>query len=174
MKLYLLRHGEAVEHGDPRFENDADRPLTPKGIQRTKMLAHALRRMEISFDLIFSSPLVRAQETAEIVERGLRLHGRIELTGQLAPTGDMKRLVEQLNGVRPMSKTILLVGHEPYLSSLISLLCAGGSNLAMTLKKGGLCRLDVEQLRCARCACLEWLLPPRVLGPKRASRRQPG
>ena len=171
MKLYVLRHGEAAEHGDPKFKNDADRPLTAKGMQRTKALAHALRQMEISFDLICSSPLVRARETAEIVERGLRLNGRIELTGQLAPTGDMERLVEQLNGARPAPKTVLLVGHEPYLSSLISLLCAGGANLAMTLKKGGLCRLDVQQLRCARCASLEWLLPPRLLGPKRASRR---
>jgi phosphohistidine phosphatase len=171
MKLYVLRHGEAAEHGDPRFENDAERPLTPKGVQRTKMLAHTLRQMEISLDLIFSSPLVRAQETAKIVERGLHLSGRIELTDHLAPAGDMERLVEQLNAAQPVPKTILLVGHEPYLSSLISLLCAGGSNLAMTLKKGGLCRLDVKQLRCARCASLEWLLPPRLLGPSRASRR---
>jgi phosphohistidine phosphatase len=171
MKLYVLRHGEAAERGDPKFKNDADRPLTPKGMQRTKVLAHALRQMEISFDLIFSSPLVRARETAEIVEHGLRMHGRLELTDQLAPTGDMERLVELLNGVRPAPKTLLLVGHEPYLSSLISVLCAGGSNLAMTLKKGGLCRLGGEQLRCARCASLEWLLPPRLLGPKRASRR---
>jgi len=61
----------------------------------------------------------------------------------------------------------LLVGHEPYLSSLISLLSTGGPNLSLTLKKGGLCRLEAEPLRCARCASLEWLLAPRLLGPKR-------
>jgi phosphohistidine phosphatase len=173
MKLYVLRHGEAVERGDPKVGNDAERPLTAKGIRRTKVLAHVLRQMEISFDLIFSSPLVRARETAEIVGRRLRWRGRIELTDQLAPTGQMEELVRQLNEVRPVPKTILLVGHEPYLSNLISMLCAGGSNLAITLKKGGLCRLDVGELGCARCASLEWLLPPRLLEPKRASRRQP-
>ena len=92
MKLYILRHGEAAEHGDPKFANDADRPLTAKGIQRTKLLAYTLRQMEISFDMIFSSSLVRARETAEIVERGLRLHGRLEITdghGRRAAPSDL-------------------------------------------------------------------------------------
>ena len=171
MKLYILRHGEAAEHGDPRYKNDTDRPLTLKGIQRTKTLAHALRQMETTFDVIFSSPLVRARETAEIVERGLRLHGRLELSEHLGPSGDMEKLVHQLNKVRPTPESILLVGHEPYLSSLISLLCTGGSHLSLALKKGGLCRMEAESLSAARCANLEWLLSPRLIGSKRPKRR---
>lgn len=171
MKLYILRHGEAAEHGDPRYKNDSDRPLTPKGIQRTKALAHALRQLDITFDVIFSSPLVRARETAEIAERGLRLQGRLELTEHLAPSGDVEKLVHQLNKVRPTPESILLVGHEPYLSSLISLLCTGGSHLSLILKKGGLCRMEVETLRSARCASLEWLVSSRWIGPKRAKQR---
>lgn len=171
MKLYILRHGEAAEHGDPKFKNDADRPLTMKGIQRTKLLAHTLRQLAISFDVIVTSPLRRARETAEIVERGLRLHGRLEFAQHLAPTGDMEKLVTQLNALRPAPRSVLLVGHEPYLSSLISLLGTGGSNLSLTMKKGALCRLEVEHLRCGRCASLEWLLPPRVIGPKRPKGR---
>lgn len=172
MKLYILRHGEAADHGDPRYKNDADRPLTAKGIQRTKALAHALRQLDITFDVIFSSPLVRARETAEIVERGLRLHGRLELSEHLAPSGDVEKLVHQLNKVRPVPGSLLLAGHEPFLSSLISLLCTGGSHLALALKKGGLCRMEVETLRAARCASLEWLLPPRVIGPKRVKKQR--
>src|ERR1051325_5596362 len=160
MKLYILRHGEAADHNDPRFENDADRPLTIRGTQRTKQLAHALRQWEISFGSILSSPLVRARETAEIVARSLRLSGRLDFSEQLAPTGDMEKLIEQLNALRPLPTSILLVGHEPYLSNLISLLCAGGPNLSVTLKKGGLCRMEAEQLHYARCARLEWLLSP--------------
>jgi phosphohistidine phosphatase len=171
MKLYILRHGEAAEHGDPRYKNDADRPLTGKGIQRTKALAHTLRQLDITFDVIFSSPLIRARETAEIVERGLRLHGRLELTHDLAPSGDVEKLVHQINKLRPTPESVLLVGHEPYLGSLISLFCTGGSHLSLTLKKGGLCRMEVESLRASRCASLEWLIPPRVLGPKRPRRR---
>lgn len=168
MKLYILRHGEAAERGDARYPNDAERPLTPKGVRRTKALAHALRAWDVSFDLIFSSPLVRARETAEIVERGLRLHGRLELTEHLAPTGDHDRLIAQLSGIRPSPESVLLVGHEPHLSGLISLLCTGGQSLALTLKKGGLCRLEVERLQTGRCASLEWLLSPRVVAAKHA------
>jgi len=171
MKLYLLRHGDAADHGDSRYPNDADRPLTVKGVQRTRLLAHALRQWEISFDVILTSPLVRARQTAEAIARGLNLHGRLELTDHLAPSGDVERLVYHLNKLRPVPASVLLVGHEPYLSSLVSLLCTGGSHLSLSLKKGGLCRLEVEALRCSRCAILEWLLAPRLLGSKRAKRR---
>src|SRR5882762_5883878 len=111
MKLYILRHGEAGEPDDPKYKNDAERPLTLKGIQRTKLLAHALRQMEITFDVILSSPLVRARETAEIVERGLRLQGRLELNEHLAPSGDVEKLLNQLNKLRPAPGNILLAGH---------------------------------------------------------------
>src|SRR5690242_1065300 len=117
MKLYILRHGEAAEHGDPRFKEN-ERPLTPKGIQRTKQLAHTLREMEISFDLILSSPLVRAKQTADIVARGLG--EKVDLTDTLSPSGNMGKLVELINAIRPPPKSVLLVGHEPYLSVLIS------------------------------------------------------
>ncbi len=170
MKLYALRHADAADHDDPRFDNDADRPLTIKGVRRAKLLAHALRQWEITFDAILSSPLVRTRETAEIVMRGLRLQGKLELTEHLAPSGDVEKLLNRLNTLRPAPKNALLVGHEPYLSNLISLLCAGGPNLALTLKKGGLCRMEVAQLHSARCAHLEWLLAPRLLGSNRTKR----
>jgi|ERR1017187_2605157 phosphohistidine phosphatase len=172
MKLYLLRHGDAVETGDPKFK-DAERPLTPKGIQRTKQLAHALQQMEISFEVVLSSPLTRANETAETVIRGLDFTGKLELTDSLSPFGSMENLVSQLNTLRPVPENVLLVGHEPYLSGFISLLCTGGPGLALTMKKGALCRLEVESPTCGKCATLEWLLPPRVLG-LRPSRRKSG
>ena len=167
MKLYILRHGEAVERGDPAFKEDADRPLTPKGTQRAKALAHALRGLEISMDIIFSSPFTRARQTAEIMEHGLRLHDRLEFTNHLTPPGNPEKLVDQLNAIRPAPESVLLVGHEPFLSEFISILCVGGTQLLVKLKKGGLCRLGVESLRCSQCADLEWLLPSRLFGPKR-------
>jgi phosphohistidine phosphatase len=161
MKLYILRHGEAAEHGDPHYTED-ERPLTEKGIQRTRQLAHALRLWNISFDVILTSPLVRARQTAEIIARGLRLEKQLELTGHLTPAGSMKELVDQIKAARP--KSALLVGHEPYLSGFVSLLCIGAPNLPLKLKKGALCRLQVETLTCGRCAILDWLLQPRLLG----------
>jgi phosphohistidine phosphatase len=165
MKLYLLRHGDAGDPSDSKVK-DSERALTPKGIQRTKQLAEALAQMEISFDAVLSSPLVRARETAEIVARGLKFGGKLELTEALTPFGSMESLVHQLTMLRPVPKNILLVGHEPYLSGFISLLCTGGPGLGPEMKKGALCRLEVATVSCGKCATLEWLLPPRVVGLK--------
>jgi phosphohistidine phosphatase len=161
MKLYILRHGEAAEHGDPRYKEN-ERPLTPKGVQRSKQLAHALRKMEIRFDRILSSPLVRSRQTAEIVARGMDMP--VEFTEALGPSGSMKALVEQIGDLRPVPASVVLVGHEPYLSGFISLLCIGGPDLPIKLKKGALCRLEVERLICGKCGTLEWLVQPRLFG----------
>lgn len=163
MKLYILRHGDAAEHGDPRYKEN-ERPLTSKGIQRTKQLAHVLREMEINFDMILTSPLTRARETAEIVARGLKLQDHIRFSEHLAPSGSMEELVHQVNMIRPAHESVMLVGHEPYLSGFVSLLCTGGPGLPMVFKKGALCRLDVQILACGKCAALDWLLQPRVIG----------
>ncbi|HLX70340.1 MAG TPA: histidine phosphatase family protein, partial [Verrucomicrobiae bacterium] len=86
MKLYILRHGDAAEHGDPRYKEN-ERPLTPKGIQRTKQLAHVLREMEITFEAVLSSPLTRARETAEILARGMKLQDNMRFSEHLSPSG---------------------------------------------------------------------------------------
>ncbi len=165
MKLYLLRHGDAGDPADSKVK-DGERALTPKGIQRTKQLAEALTQMEISFDAVLSSPLVRARETAEIIARGLKFAGKVELTEALTPFGSMENIVYQLTTLRPAPKNVLLVGHEPYLSGFISLLCTGGPGQALEMKKGALCRLEIMAPVCGKCATLEWLLPPRVVGWK--------
>lgn len=170
MKLYLLRHGEAAEISDPRYPTDSARPLTAKGIKRTRQLANALRQMEISFEVIFSSPLVRARQTAEIVVRSLDLEKKLRLTNHLSPGGAFVDMLAQVENARATAKAILLVGHEPFLSGLISLLCTGGQMLALEMKKGGLCRLELETVKAGRCATLEWLLNPRHFGPRRMKR----
>ena len=163
MKLYILRHGDAADHGDARYK-ETERPLTPKGIQRTKQLAHALRQMDVTFGVLLSSPLTRARQTAEIVARGLRLEAKLKLTEHLGPSGSMEKLVEEIQVIRPVPESVLLSGHEPYLSGFISLLCIGGLGLPLKMKKGALCRLEVEALSCGKCATLEWLLQPRLFG----------
>lgn len=174
MKLYVLRHGDAAEHGDPRYKEN-ERPLTSKGIQRTKQLAHVLREMEISLDFILSSPLTRARETAEIIARGIKDQDNMRFTEHLTPSGSMEELVHQINTVSPAPRSVMIVGHEPYLSGFVSLLCTGGPGLQMVFKKGALCRLDIEVLTCGKCAKLDWLLQPRVIGfspPKRKDTKE--
>lgn len=170
MKLYILRHGDAGERDAANYTSDAMRALTPKGIKRTRQLANALRQMEITFDQILTSPLVRAKQTAEIVARSLSLEKKLRLTSELAPDHGIPEVLRLLQNVTPKSGTILLVGHEPGLSRLISQLCTGGPALPLRLKKGGLCRLEVETISTGPCATLEWLLSPRHFGPKRKTR----
>ena len=163
MNLYLLRHGIAVDPSSPEFPKDADRPLTPKGRRRLLQIARAMKSMSISFDTILSSPYVRAADTAQIIAKALKRQKRLQLTGDLTPGGDPQALVRSLNELRPQPENVLLVGHEPYLSKFIALLTAGNTAMEIDLKKGGLCKLETESLRCLRCATLGWLLTPRQM-----------
>jgi phosphohistidine phosphatase len=163
MNLYILRHGIAVERGAPEYPNDADRPLTPKGERKLEQIAEAMEAMELSFDLILSSPYARARQTAEIVAEALHARKKLQFTDSLTPEGSPRKLVELIHGLKQQPDDVLLSGHEPYLSGLISLLVSGDRGLSVIMKKGGLCKLSVEQLKPGRCASLEWLLTPKQM-----------
>ncbi len=163
MNLYLLRHGIAVDSAKSGVASDAERPLTPRGRRRMLQIAQAMSALGVSFDLIFSSPLVRAAESAAIVAQCLQLRNKLKFTDDLMPGGNPRPLLRQINQHRPRPKNVLLVGHEPYLSQLIARLVAGNDGLAIEFKKGGLCKLEATTLRWARCATLAWLLTPRHL-----------
>ena len=149
-----------MERGTPGFENDAARPLTPKGKRQLRKIAAAMKKMDLRLDLILSSPFLRAKQTAEIAAAGLKLKKRLKFSDELQPDGNFKKLFLQIGELKPALENILLVGHEPYLSRLISLLVSGGENVAVDFKKGGLCRLEAEKLRNGKCATLAWLLTP--------------
>ncbi len=167
MNLFILRHAIASNPGEDRLSKnlpDADRPLSSKGEQKLWRSTEAMRVLELKFDAVVSSPLLRARQTAQIVTEALALRRKLVLTAHLAPDGSPKLLIEQLNHLGPRAKNILLVGHEPYLSRLISLLIAGSTTATIDLRKSGLAKLDVAELRYARCATLAWLLTPKQLG----------
>lgn len=163
MELYLLRHGLAVDRGTRGFEDDAARPLTPKGRRQLRKIAGAVKKLERDFDLILSSPFLRAKQTAEIVAAGLKLKKRLKFSNALAPGGQAAILLRQLERHKPAPKKVLLVGHEPDLSRLISLLVTGGLQVQLDFKKAGLCKLETEKLRAGKCATLVWLLTPKQM-----------
>jgi phosphohistidine phosphatase len=163
MNLYLLRHGIAVEPGTPGYEKDSDRPLTAKGEDRLRETARAMEKLELSFDLILSSPFLRAKQTAEIIATNLRLRNKLAFSNELIPSGNPQLLIQQLNGFRPGPENVLLVGHEPHLGRFVALLSAGNTSLEIDFKKGGLCKLEAEFLLYGRCAKLAWLLTPRQM-----------
>jgi phosphohistidine phosphatase len=110
--------------------------------------------------LILSSPLPRAKQTAEIAAEKLKLKTRLKISDALKPDGDRKNLIQEINFAKPSPEKILLVGHEPDLSELISFLLTGDSQMKTDFKKGGLCQLEIEKLRDGKCATLAWLLTP--------------
>lgn len=162
MDLFLLRHGIAEEQAAPGAP-DSERRLTEKGRQRVRQIAQAMRKLELELELILSSPFPRARETAEVVARALRVEHRLHFSPHLEIPPASTKLIEQLNRTRPRPRSVLLVGHEPQLSRLASLLLAGSPSVRLALKKGGLCKLEVSGLQAGRCASLCWLLTPRQM-----------
>jgi phosphohistidine phosphatase len=159
MEIYILRHGIAVERGTPGYKKDSDRPLTEEGEEKTRQIAKAMLAMDLKFDLILSSPYLRAKQTAQIV--ATELDEDVTFTDFLVPNGNPLELVREINDEKP--QRVLLVGHEPDLSQLISILMTGDSEAAIELKKGGLCKLTADRLTFGRCATLNWLLTPKQL-----------
>ncbi|MGC3959109.1 MAG: phosphohistidine phosphatase SixA [Verrucomicrobiota bacterium] len=164
MNLFLLRHGVAVDRDPHSFPDDSHRPLTLKGEDRVRLVSDAMQTLELTFDGILSSPFLRARQTAEIVAGALGLRRGLQFREELTPAGDPKALVRFINRMQPASENLLLVGHEPYLSELLSVLISGQPDAAIDLKKNGLAKLEVsERLKYGRCATLNWLLSPRQL-----------
>lgn len=160
MDLYIMRHGIAEDVS--RSGSDRDRVLTLEGVEKTKTSAKALRKLGIEFDAIFSSPFPRALLTAELVALELDCSKLLQTREVLAVGSHPKTVLDDLNKVIVRHASVLVVGHEPLLSSLISLLLAGAPSLSITMKKGGLCKLN-----CVRpdpgAARLEWLLTSKQL-----------
>jgi len=157
LKLYFLRHGQAGTrhdwHGD-----DSERPLTVEGKKRMQREAAAIRTLDLPLDVIISSPLVRAAQTAGIVAKARGSAARLVTDGRLAPGFGPKHLaaiVAEHRGARGL----MLVGHEPDFSETISQV-TGGGRLAM--KKGALAYVEVEDPASLK-GTLVWLIPPKVL-----------
>ena len=159
MEIYVLRHGIAVERGTSGYKKDSDRPLTKEGEEKVRQIAQAMLAMGLEFDLILSSPYVRAAKTAQIVAE--ELDEDVKFTEHLESGGNHLGLVGQLNDAK--AERVLLVGHEPDLSRLMSLLISGGTSSSIELKKGGLCKMTAEKLAFGQCATLNWLLTPKQL-----------
>src|SRR5262245_59576712 len=136
MESYILRHGIAVDRGTPGYKKDSDRPLTNEGEEKMHQIAKAILAMDLNFDLILSSPYVRAQQTAQIV--AAELDEEVTFTDFLVPDGNPLELIREINDEKP--QCVLLVGHEPDLSQLVSILMTGDSQSTIELKKGGLCK----------------------------------
>ena len=163
MILYLLRHGIAEDV--PPGGDDAGRRLTARGRARMIAAARGMRALGLVFDVVRTSPLVRAVETAEIVADAYGVALAVErfpaLASGVAPAETL-RVLRAAAG----PEHVLLVGHEPGLSGLVSLVLTGSAGtVALQLKKGGLVSIGLPEpwpsARATVRGALRWMLTPR-------------
>jgi phosphohistidine phosphatase len=162
MQIYLMRHGIAVTADAANASSDEERPLTPKGTKRTRQAVKGLTRLGPSIDKVLSSPLLRARQTADIVAEGLRLKDSVEQIPELAPGGDLAELLHRLATYKERAG-VLLVGHQPSLGNVASLLLSGSKELQIDLKKSGICCITVDVFPAAGNGILKWMLAPKQL-----------
>jgi phosphohistidine phosphatase len=159
LELYLVRHGVAAERG-PDYPDDSKRPLTSEGISRFRKEVKALAGFDVDLDLVISSPLARARQTADILAQAMPSKPSVTLTDALAPAGTPSAVFQEL--ARHMRKgRIALVGHEPNIGELAARLI--GSRTPLEFKKGAICRIDFEVFPPKGQGHLRWFVPPRLL-----------
>jgi phosphohistidine phosphatase len=161
VKLLIIRHGPAGDRAEWEAEGRDDRlrPLTLQGKKEMRRVAGGLATLVSKIDLLATSPLVRAVQTAEIVASQYDCDP--VTVEALAPDNDPGEVVRWLRGQR--GDTIAVVGHEPDLSMLACYLLTAKPSSFFTLKKSGTCLIDLDNPPGPGKARLEWLLVPRVL-----------
>jgi phosphohistidine phosphatase len=157
MELYLVRHGIAEDGGEGI--RDGSRALTEKGRRRFQKTARAFGKLGRKLDLILTSPLVRAVQTAEILAREAR-HDEVSVLEELDPKFDADAVREALAKRSDKRETIALVGHEPQLSSVLAAF-SGVPQSDLDFKKGAIVRIDVERVADGKPADARWWLKPR-------------
>jgi len=161
MDIILFRHGPAGSRDPARWPDDSLRPLTSDGEEKTRRAAQGLARVLPEVDVILTSPLVRAEQTAQALLAATDGQAKLETFDALAPGGAARELLARL-GKLDEGSVAVLVGHEPNLGELAGRLVLGG-RASLPLKKAGACCLRFEGTARAGEAELLWLLPPKQL-----------
>lgn len=160
MDVYVLRHGVGDERDFRKYPDDDLRPLIPAGIDKLTRQAKGLKASGFSVDVVISSPLVRAVQTAEVVMAGLEIASKLAYSEALVPEAHPYLLLEELAGKYSGVEKVMVVGHEPHMSSFVSMVVSGDPNGLIRLKKGALCKLKIPRLGGVRSGWLEWLMTP--------------
>jgi phosphohistidine phosphatase len=161
MRLMLIRHADAGQRDETRWPDDTQRPLTGEGRKVQTKMCRRLRKRGLVPDLLLSSPWVRAWETAAITAEVLckGAVAPVECPALAAPP-DIEALAAAI-GPQPPTTLVGLVGHEPWLSELASLLLAGSADaIAIDFPKSGVLGLQADRVA-PPGATLQYLLRPR-------------
>jgi phosphohistidine phosphatase len=159
ISLYLVRHAVAADRGDA-YPDDTKRPLTPRGALRFRRAVKGLASLDPRIELVLTSPLVRARQTANILAELLPSRPPLEEIDPLAPGASFDALMRALASHGRLSG-IAIVGHEPGMGETAARLV--GARSPIPFKKGAVCRIDVDTLPLAGPGTLRWFVTPRIL-----------
>ena len=162
IRIYLVRHGIALDHEARGILADDDRPLTSKGRVRFRRSARAFARLGEPPEFIFVSPLARAVQTAEILAAALKADEVVVLE-ELRPEGPIGKLLSEVGRQVKDNQSVALVGHDPQMSQLVAALgdVPRAEVPRIDFRKGAIVRIDVGELPGARPAQPRWWLKPR-------------
>ena len=155
MQIYFLRHSDPFPKG-PKYREDSLRPLTSEGKKQAKLIARFLQG--IQFDVILSSPYVRAEQTAQVLAD--RLGAKIKIAEELSPGFNLSKLPGLIVSYKK-SERVILVGHEPDFSDTVKKMVGGKAELE--IRKGGLAVVEVEAERTLTSGKLILLVQPEFL-----------
>jgi phosphohistidine phosphatase len=162
VNIFILRHGEAGTHASLPSK-DSERPLTEAGRNEVEKIAKSLHGLRVEFDRMATSPLKRAKETAEIVAKIYENSSpKLEVWEELRPEGSKMEVIVKLSKLKQDSD-VMLVGHEPYLSTLMGEIISGSAACRLVLKKGGIAKVQIHSFAPKVNGELRWLLTPRHL-----------
>ena len=156
MNIYILRHASAgTRRANPLI--DVKRPLDKEGKQQCILVGSHLNALRVQFDLVVSSPLKRALQTASLVGTETGYDGKIHVSEALSPGATVKEF-EAFAASLAKYENVLLVGHNPNLAAFLASLLGPG-RLNIRLRKGAIARVDYTR----KPGILHWLVDPRIL-----------
>lgn len=158
MKIYLIRHGEAIDHETNSVKTDEYRFLTSKGRLTTRKAAKNLKEELSAADKIFTSPLTRAVQTAEIIATTIKFKNDVEIANELKIGSSISQVIELIREHSTMN-AIALVGHEPMMGMLVHAL--SDKKDFYNFKKSGVCLIDFDVKK--EHGTYKWFLNPKTL-----------
>jgi len=157
MIIYFVRHASAGEHlSNPK--KDEKRPLDAEGIEQCGFVGRALAALNVQPDVIISSPLKRATQTASLIGNEIGYEAKLQLEAAMKPEGsftDFRRMLEKYS----KHEAIMLVGHNPSITDFLAKIIAkSGCEALIDFKKGAVARVETER----RAATLNWFFSPKL------------
>lgn len=161
MRLYIVRHGTAIDRDDPKCPPDPQRYLTKEGITRTREAARGIKRLGIEPDRMISSPYVRAMQTAAIFADVFGFsNDNILTTDALLPEAEPSRILREMEKMKKATE-VFCFGHGPNVDGVVAR-AVGASDAITALKKAGVACLELDRLS-PPGGILLWLSPPKIL-----------